>query len=748
MNGTPAILIILFRQPGANIIETTDNVRASLPQLQASLPEGVAMDIVMDRAPPIRASLAEVEFSLIAACLLVVLVVFCFLRRARATLIPGVAVVASLVGSFGVMQLLGFSLNNLSLMALTIATGFVVDDAIVVLENIAGHTERGVPPMQAALDGAKEVSFTVISMSVSLVAVFIPILLMGGMVGRLFKEFAVTLSVAIGISLLVSLTATPMMCARLLSRPEGREERKSLPWIAGLDAFFASIYAFYGRSLHFALRRRRLMMCLTLAILALNVWLYAIAPKGFFPQQDTGRIGAAIMADQDISFQAMSARFTQVIDVVRADRDVEHVTGYTGGGNSANMFISLKAPPERKHSVDQVIARLRGKLAAIPGIPTYLQSVQELRVGGRQSGALYQYTLQGETFQDIHRWAPRIQQAMRALPQVADVNSDQQNRGLQAKLIMDRDAASRLGISAAAMDAVLYGAFGQSQVSINYTTLNQYHVIMVVAPQFWQTPDSLSDIYVRTGGGKMTPLSAIARVEHGPATLAVSHQGQFPAVTLSFNLPIGTALGQAVDAVQEAARRAGLPQNINASFRGTAQTFQSSLRNQPLLILAALVAVYIVLGILYESAIHPLTILSTLPSAGVGAVLALLLTGTELNLIAVIGIILLIGIVKKNGIMIVDFALDAQRKDGLPPEEAIHTACMRRFRPIMMTTAAALLGALPLALSQGSGWELRRPLGISIIGGLLFSQVLTLYTTPAIYLSLDALRGKKSGARS
>jgi len=748
MDGVPAILIIVFRQPGANIIQTVDAVRAALPQLQASLPEGVDMDIVMDRSPPIRASLAEVEFSLVAACLLVVLVVFCFLRRARATLIPGVAVVASLVGSFGVMYLLGFSLNNLSLMALTIATGFVVDDAIVVLENIASHTERGASPMQAALDGAKEVSFTVISMSVSLIAVFIPILLMGGMVGRLFKEFAITLSVAIGISLLVSLTATPMMCAYLLSRPEGNTKQKRHPWIAGLDAFFASIYAFYGRSLHLALRHRFLMLLLTLGILVLNFCLYAIAPKGFFPQQDTGRISASIQADQDISFQAMSMRFTQVIDIVRDDPDVEHVAGYTGGGNTANMFISLKAPPKRKHNVDQVIARLRGKLAAIPGIPTYLQAVQELRVGGRQSGALYQYTLQGETFQDVDRWAPRMQAAMRPLPQVTDVNSDQQNRGLQAKVIIDRDSASRLGISTAAIDAVLYGAYGQSQVSINYTSFNQYHVIMVVAPQYWQRPESLADIHVRGDGGGMTPLSAIVHVEHGPASLSVNHQGQFPAVTLSFNLPPGTSLGQAVDAVQESARRLGLPQNINAMFRGTAQTFQTSLQNQPLLILAALIAVYIVLGILYESAIHPLTILSTLPSAGVGAVLALLLTGTDLNLIAVIGIILLIGIVKKNGIMIVDFALDAQRKQGMSPEEAIHAACMRRFRPIMMTTAAALLGALPLALSQGSGWELRRPLGISIIGGLLLSQMLTLYTTPAIYLSLDALRGRKNAPRN
>ncbi len=753
MNSTPAVLLIVFRQPGANIIETVDTVRAALPQLASLLPEGVDMNVVMDRSPPIRASLEEVESSLIIACLLVVLVVFCFLRRVRITLIPGVAVVSSLVGTFGVMYLLGFSLNNLSLMALTIATGFVVDDAIVVLENIAAHTEKGVPPMQAALEGAKEISFTVISMSISLVAVFIPILLMGGMVGRLFREFAVTLSVAIGISLVVSLTVTPMMCARLLGRQKKQASgKKPNPLkrflarpLALIDGFFAAVYAGYGRSLHLALRHRHFMLLLTVCILGFNIWLYAIAPKGFFPLEDTGRLAGSLIADQDTSFQAMAVRLKQVVDIVRADPDVQYVVGFTGGGagNTASMYISLKAPPERKTSADKIMARLRGRLARIPGAPTYLQVVQELRVGGRSSGAMFQYTLQGESFHDVNTWAPRLREAMLQLPQIADVNSDQQNKGLQAKLVLDRDTASRFGVTPNNVDTALYGAFGQSQVSVNYTELNQYHVVMEVAPEYRQDPEALKDIYVRSDAGRMIPLAAITKIEHSSTSLSVNHQTQFPAVTLSFNLKEGTALGNAVDAVQEAARKIGLPQNIFAGFRGTAQYFQDSLQNQPLLIMAALAAVYIVLGMLYESAVHPLTILSTLPSAGVGAVLALLLTGTDLNLIAVIGIILLIGIVKKNGIMIVDFALEAERREGLAPEEAIYTACMRRFRPIMMTTAAALLGALPLALGSGVGWELRRPLGISIIGGLLFSQMLTLYTTPAIYLSMDSLRRKR-----
>lgn len=759
MNSQPAVLLIVFRRPGANIIETVDAVRAALPQLAAVLPEGVDMNIVMDRSPPIRASLLEVERTLVIACLLVVLVVFCFLRRARITLIPGVAVVTSLVGTFGVMYLLGFSLNNLSLTALTIATGFVVDDAVVVLENIASRTERGATPMQAALDGAKEISFTVISMSLSLVAVFIPILLMSGMVGRLFREFAVTLSVAVAISLLVSLTATPMMCARLLGRQEKRHEpgrtasaaaRLFARPVAHLDAFCARLYAGYGNSLHLALRRRHAMLGLTAGILALNIWLYAVAPKGVFPQQDTGRLIASLIADQSTSFQAMALRLTEVVEKVRNDPDVEHVVGFTGGGagNSASMYISLTAPPKRTASAEQVMGRLRGALSDIPGTRAYMQVVQELRVGGRSSGASYQYTLQGESFQDVNLWMPRVQDAVRALPQLADVNSDQQNKGLQARIVLDRDAASRLGISASNLDNALYGAFGQSQVSVNYTALNQYHVVMEVAPEYRQGPEALRDIHVRTDTGRMVPLAAIARIEHDSTSLSVNHQGQFPSVTLSFNLKEGAALGEAVEAVQAEVHKLGLPQNIQAGFRGMAQFFQNSLTNQLLLILAALAAVYIVLGMLYESAIHPLTILSTLPSAGVGAVLALLVTGTDLNLLAVIGILLLIGIVKKNGILIVDFALEAERRDGLEPEQAIHAACLKRFRPIMMTTAAALLGALPLALSTGSGWELRRPLGISIIGGLLFSQMLTLYTTPAIYLSLDKLRRRRRQAKA
>jgi multidrug efflux pump len=744
VNSTPAVMIIVSRQPGANIIETVDNVRALMPQLEANLPEGVKFSVVMDRSPPIRASLAEVEISLVVSCLLVVLVVFVFLRTLRATVIPGVAVVASLIGTFGVMYLLNYSLDNLSLMALTIATGFVVDDAIVVLENITSHLERGLSPFDAAMRGAKEIGFTVVSMSLSLVAVFIPILLMGGVVGRLFREFAMTLSAAIFISMVLSLTTTPMMCAALLKtgRQEGRGAFQRVS-----EIFFDKVLGFYERSLRWAIRRRRLMLGLTAAAVVLNVVLYGMVPKGFFPQQDTGRLAGSIQAAQDISFQEMSKKLAAVVEIIRKDPDVEYALGFTGGGggggattNTARMFVALKPFGQRKSSAEQVVGRLRGKLSQIPGTPVFLQPVQELRVGGRQSNALYQYTLQGESFQDVNASAPLMMARMRELPQVTDVNSDQQDKGLQTKLVIDRATASRLGINVRLVDNILYDAFGQRQVSVNYTLLNQYHVVMEVDPRFWQSPESLKDIYVPSSKGDMVPLSAIAHFEQASTSLAVNHQGQFPSSTIAFNLAPGVSLGQAVDAIQTAARQVGLPPGVQGTFRGTAQAFKDSLSNQPLLILAALVAVYIVLGVLYESYVHPVTILSTLPSAGVGAVTALLVTGIDLSVIAIIGIILLIGIVKKNGIMMVDFALDAQRGEGLPPDEAIFQACLKRFRPIMMTTMAALLGALPLALSSGAGSELRKPLGVSIIGGLIVSQLLTLYTTPVVYLYLDRFR--------
>ena len=749
VDSKPAIMVIVFRQPGANIIETVDNVIKLMPQLEAQLPEGTQFKVVLDRTPPIRASLHDVEMSLVISCILVILVVFCFLRSARATVIPGVAVVASLVGTFAVMYLFDYSLDNLSLMALTIATGFVVDDAIVVLENITRHMERGATPFQAAMKGAKEISFTVVSMSISLVAVFLPLLLMKGMVGRLFREFAVTLSAAILISLVLSLTSTPMLCAALL-RSRGEETHGRFYRVMG--RFFDLLHIHYERGLRFALSHKRFMLGLTIATLVLNVLLWVTIPKGFFPEQDTGRLVGGIQAAQDISFQAMSQKITQVVEIIRNDPDVEHVIGFTGGvggstTNVARMFITLKPFAQRTATASQVIGRLRGKLAQVPGAPTFLQVAPELRVGGRISNALYQFTLQGENFQEVNQWAPRVLSSLRKLPQLTDVNSDQQHSGLQTTLVIDRPTASRLGITPKLIDSILHDAFGQKQVSITYSLLNQYHVVMEVAPEYWQSPESLKDIFLPSSFGTMVPLSAIARYENTTASLAVNHQGQFPSVTISFNLAPGVALGQAVEAIQNATNEIRLPQSIHGTFRGTAQAFQDALSSQPLLILAALVTVYIVLGILYESYIHPITILSTLPSAGVGAVLALLLLGIDLSIIAVIGIILLIGLVKKNGIMMVDFALETERREGKKPEDAILQACLQRFRPIMMTTMAALLGALPLALAVGSGSELRRPLGVSIIGGLIVSQMLTLFTTPVVYLYLDRFRHWLAGIR-
>jgi multidrug efflux pump subunit AcrB len=656
--------------------------------------------------------------------------------------IPSVAVPISLIGTFGVMYLLGYSLNNLTLMALTISTGFVVDDAIVVIENIMRYLEQGVPAKQAALKGAKEIGFTVVSMSLSLVAVFIPILLMGGVVGRLFREFAVTLTVAIGISMIVSLTTTPMMCAVLL-KPK-HEERHG--WVYRLSEWVFNLnLRFYEKTLAVVLRHPVITMIVALATIALNVYLYTMVPKGFFPQQDNGRLMGTIMADQSTSFQSMQRLLGQYASMIQEDPAVDVVVAFTGGttggaANTSRMFIGLKEPKVRKATAEQIIARLRGRLARIPGATVLLQASQDVRVGGRSSSAQFQYTLQGDNFQELTEWAPVVLAKLKTLPGVADMNIDQQNRGLQTTLVIDRDSASRMGITPQMIDDALYDGFGQRPVSILYTQLNQYRVVMEVEPRFSQGPDALKYVYVRSPGGSLVPLSAFCRYAPGATPLAVNHQGQFPAVTISFNLLPGYSLGDAVGEVEQAQREIGLPATIHGSFQGTAQAFQSSLSNQPVLILAALAAVYIVLGILYESYVHPVTILSTLPSAGVGALLALLLCGSDLSVIALIGIVLLIGIVKKNAIMMIDFAVDAERTMGLGPREAIFKACILRFRPITMTTMAALLGALPLAIGTGVGSELRRPLGITIIGGLIFSQMLTLYTTPVVYLYLDRLR--------
>jgi multidrug efflux pump len=745
VNGKPAVMVIVYREPAANIIETVDRVRSLLPHLEAIMPGGVKLSVTLDRTPPIRRSLHDVEITLVFSACLVILVVFGFLRNVRSTIIPGVAVGVSLIGTFGVMYLLGYSLNNLSLMALTIATGFVVDDAIVVLENITRYMEKGIPPREAALMGSREIAFTVLSMSTSLIAVFLPILLMAGMVGRLFREFAVTLSVAVTLSLVISLTTTPMMCAKLLKAEgaHGTLYRKT-------ELIFNGIRRRYEVTLRWALRHSRFMLALILVTIGVNVGLFFIIPKGFFPEQDTGRLGGTIQAEQDISFQAMRKKLTEVVGIVTSDPDVDSVSAFTGGGtgtNTARMFIALKPFNERKTSAGQVIARLRVKLAKVPGAPTYLQPVQELRIGGRLGAGLYQYTLQGDDLAELNAWAPRMLQRMRTMHELVDVSSDQLNKGLQTSVLIDRNTASRLGITPQLIDDTLYDAFGQRQVSITYTLLNQYHVVMEVEPSFWQHPETLRDLYVNSSTGATVPLSAFTRFEQTATSLAVNHQGQFPSVTISFNLAPGVSLGDAVKVIETEKQRIGFPASILGNFRGTAQAFQASLADEPLLILAALVAVYIVLGVLYESYIHPITILSTLPSAGVGAVLALLLFRTELTVIAVIGIILLIGLVKKNGIMMVDFALEAERKEGKSPVDAIYEACLLRFRPIMMTTMAAMLGALPLALGTGVGSEFRRPLGISIVGGLIFSQMLTLYTTPVMYLYLDRLRLWLKGKR-
>jgi multidrug efflux pump len=737
-NGKPAILMIIFRQPGANIIKTVDSVRALIPQLQASISPSIKLAVLNDRTTTIRASVRDVEMTLLISITLVIIVVFVFLQSAWATVIPSVVAPLSLLGTFGVMYMLGYSIDNLSLMALTISTGFVVDDAIVVIENITRRLEQGAPPFQAALQGARQIGFTVLSMSASLVAVFIPILLMGGVVGRLFREFAVTLSAAIAVSLVVSLTTTPMMCAKFL-RPES-EMTHGRFYRAGERAF-NRIHSLYDKGLTWTLRHPQPMLLATILTICASVYLYIVVPKGFFPDQDTGRLMGSVQAAQDISFQEMRRKLSQVVEIILADPAVDTVGAFTGGGgsttNTARMFVSLKPLAQRKASASQVIARLRGKLARVPGASAFLRPVQDINVGGRMSNAAYQYTLQGDDFEELSQWTPRLMERMRSIPQLTDLNTDQQNRGLEARLVIDRDAAARLGLNAQLIDNTLYDAFGQRQVSTMYMQLNQYHVVMEVAPQFWQSPETLKNIYIQSPAGAQVPLSAVASFKTDTTTLAVNHQGQFPAVTISFNLAPGAALGDAAQAIEKAKRDIGLPASIQAGFQGTAQAFQSSLANEPFLILAALLTVYIVLGALYESYLHPITILSTLPSAGVGAILALLLFKTDLTVIALIGIILLIGIVKKNAIMMIDFALEAERDRGKSPEEAIYEACLLRFRPIMMTTMAALLGGLPLALGAGTGSELRRPLGITIVGGLIVSQLLTLFTTPVIYLYID-----------
>ncbi len=738
-NGKPAVIVAIMKQPTANIIDTVDHVRAVLPQLKASIPPAIDLHVAQDRTTTIRASVHDVEWTLLISLILVVLVVFVFLRNVWATLIPGISVPLSILGTFGVMYLLGYTLDNLSLMALTISTGFVVDDAIVVIENISRYLEEGVPPMKAAFQGAKEIGFTVLSMSTSLVAVFIPILLMGGIVGRLFREFAVTLTVAICVSLVISLTTTPMMCSRFLRSQTGRQH--SLLYRLNERAFNA-VHRAYAKSLAVVLRHPAMTLVVLLLTIAINLYLYVVVPKGFFPQQDNGRIGGMIVADQDISFAAMREKLHEMMKIVQQDPAVEDVEGFTGGGtlNVASAWSQLKPLDERKANADQVINRLRGKLSRIPGATLYMQAAQDIRVGGRGSNSQYQYTLQADNLRDLNEWAPKLLAKLKTLPQVVDANSDQQIHGLETQLIIDRSTASRLGVSPQAIDTTLYSAFGQRQVSTMYTGINQYHVVLEVLPEFQQNPESLNDIYVRANNGTAVPISAFTQLRTAMNSLTVNHQGQFPSITLSFALAPGAALSDAVAAVQRAEDEIGLPANVHGAFAGTAQAFQSSLKTEPLLILAALLAVYIVLGMLYESYIHPITILSTLPSAGVGALLALLLFGTDLTVIALIGIILLVGIVKKNAILMIDFALEVERKYGMSSKEAIYEACLLRFRPILMTTMAALLGGLPLALGTGTGSEMRKPLGITIVGGLILSQLLTLYTTPVVYLYLDRLQ--------
>jgi multidrug efflux pump len=740
----PAILLVVFKVPGANVIDTVDSVLKELPRLRAQIPPTIHLNVAVDRTTTIRASVRDVERSMLISVLLVVLVVFLFLREVWATIIPSIAVPLSLVGTFGVMYMLGYTLDNLSLMALTISTGFVVDDAIVVIENITRYIEQGLSPFDAAMKGSKEIGFTVLSMSTSLIAVFIPILLLGGIIGKLFREFAVTLSVAIAVSMVVSLTTTPMMCAQFL---KAHDPRRHGSMYRASERAFNWLADEYATGLRWVLRHQWLMLGVTIGTFFLNIYLFVLVPKGFFPQQDTGRLTGSTRAAQDISFDAMKEKQQSLAQLVLQDPAVKSVTAFVGGngpgGGSTNvgrMFIGLKPLKERRATGDDVVNRLREKLTSVAGATLFLQVAQEFQTGARGSDAQYQYTLSDENLNELNAWAPQLLARMKTLPELRDVSTDQQDQGLQATLVIDRDTASRLGISATDIDQVLYDAFGQRQVSTMYTGLNQYFVVMEVAPQFQTSPDSLHGIYIKTSAGTTVPLATIAHFDPARTSLQVNHQGQYPAVTLTFNLAPNVALGTAVAALENAQRVMGMPSGVHATFQGTAQAFVASLQNEPYLILASIVAVYIVLGILYESLIHPITILSTLPSAGMGAILALLLTGTDLTIIALIGILLLIGIVKKNAIMMIDFAIQAERDEGLAPIDAIYKACRLRFRPIMMTTMSALFGGLPLAFGHGVGAELRQPLGITIVGGLIVSQMLTLFTTPVVYLFFDRLQ--------